>query len=67
MIDKENKKTLGKKIPLPYEGKILIHCGGNIHLLGIGVTRLVLRCTPPPALVSRDCVATFSSSGVGVL
>ncbi len=67
MIDKENKKTLGKKT---HEGKILIYCGGNILLLrrwcqascvatysssGVGVTRLVLRHTPPPpALVSRD-------------
>ncbi len=66
MIDKENKKTLGKKT---HEGKILIYCGGNILLLrrwchtscvatyssssGVGVTRLVLRRTPPPpALVS---------------
>ncbi len=51
MIDKENKKTLGGKT---HEGKILIYCGGNILLLRVGFTRLVLRRTPPPpALVSR--------------
>ncbi len=55
MIDKENKKTLGEKT---HEGKILI-CGINVvatySSFGVGVTRLVLRRTPPPpALVSRD-------------
>ncbi len=95
MIDKENKKTLGKKT---HEGKILIYCGGNILLLqcwchascvamyssssSLRVTRLVLQHTPPGIGVTQPvlrcnllllrrwchaaCVASYFSSGVGV-